>query len=296
MAAASMKRAGYERLIAARAIVTTPSSIGWRSTSSTFFRNSGSSSRNSTPPGARLPSPGPRGAGCPVREAGNPRGGGRPGPPGPGHAARFGRVLLRQDQRLDPRRARGEGHGERAAHRADRTFEPELAEHRDGAQTLFRDLLGGGQNTERDRQVECRAVLADVGRREVHRDALQGKGVAGVRERGVDSLTAFLHGTLRQSHGRECREAVRDVGLHVHEIGIDAEDRGGADAGEHEPYLRSRRAGGGRRSCAVRSGILRWGVQSGLTCRSVAPYATPCPQPASPLRVTAPPPATYLYA
>src|SRR2546427_13137155 len=128
------------------------------------------------------------------------------------------------------------------------------------------------------------------------RDALQGKGVAGVRERGVDSLTAFLHGTLRQSHGRECREAVRDVGLHVHEIGINAEDRGGADAGEHEPYLRSRRAGGGRRSCAVRRVILRWGVQSGLTCRSVAPCATPCPEPAAPLRLTARPPATYVYA
>src|SRR2546422_8028609 len=44
------------RSIAARAIVTTPSSIGWRSTSSTFLRNSGSSSRNSTPPCARLTS------------------------------------------------------------------------------------------------------------------------------------------------------------------------------------------------------------------------------------------------
>src|SRR5437016_4128721 len=44
--------------MAARAIVTTPSSIGWRSTSSTFLRNSGSSSRNSTPPCARLTSPG----------------------------------------------------------------------------------------------------------------------------------------------------------------------------------------------------------------------------------------------
>src|SRR5438445_3401471 len=44
--------------MAARAIVTTPSSIGWRSTSSSFLRNSGSSSRNSTPPCARLTSPG----------------------------------------------------------------------------------------------------------------------------------------------------------------------------------------------------------------------------------------------
>src|SRR5690242_12483671 len=53
-----MKRAGYDRLIDAREIVTQPSSIGWRSTSSTFLRNSGSSSRNSTPPCARLTSPG----------------------------------------------------------------------------------------------------------------------------------------------------------------------------------------------------------------------------------------------
>src|SRR2546425_11115281 len=53
-----MKRAGYVSVMAAREIVTWPSSIGWRSTSSTFLRNSGSSSRNSTPPCARLTSPG----------------------------------------------------------------------------------------------------------------------------------------------------------------------------------------------------------------------------------------------
>ena len=60
MAAASMKRAGKVRLMAARLSVTVPSSSGWRSTSSTLRRNSGSSSRKSTPPWARLTSPGPR--------------------------------------------------------------------------------------------------------------------------------------------------------------------------------------------------------------------------------------------
>jgi hypothetical protein len=53
-----MKRAGKLRLIAARAIVTMPSSSGCRSTSSTLRGNSGSSSRNSSPLCASETSPG----------------------------------------------------------------------------------------------------------------------------------------------------------------------------------------------------------------------------------------------
>ena len=53
-----MNRAGKLKLIAARAIVTVPSSSGCRNTSSTFRGNSGSSSRNSSPLWARLTSPG----------------------------------------------------------------------------------------------------------------------------------------------------------------------------------------------------------------------------------------------
>src|SRR5439155_15203942 len=65
------------------------------------------------------------------------------------------------------------------------------------------------------------------------RDALEGEGVAGVCERGVHALTALFHRALRQPYRGEGREAVRDVGLDVHEVGVDAEHRGGADAGEH---------------------------------------------------------------
>ena len=49
MAAASIKRAGKVSDMAALAMVTWPSSSGWRITSSTLRGNSGSSSRNSTP-------------------------------------------------------------------------------------------------------------------------------------------------------------------------------------------------------------------------------------------------------
>ena len=54
----SMKFAGYVTLPATRDTVTSPSSRGWRRTSSTSLRNSGSSSKNSTELCARLISPG----------------------------------------------------------------------------------------------------------------------------------------------------------------------------------------------------------------------------------------------
>ena len=58
MAPTSRNRAGSSDAHGARATRTTPSSSGWRSASSTDGGNSPSSSRNSTPPWARLISPG----------------------------------------------------------------------------------------------------------------------------------------------------------------------------------------------------------------------------------------------
>jgi hypothetical protein len=153
--------------------------------------------------------------------------------PEPGHDARLGEVLARENQRLDPRGARGEGHRERPAHRPDRALQPQLPEHRHRVQALLRDLLRGGEDAERDRQVERRAVLTNIGRCEVDGDALQREGVARIGQRRANALAALFHGALRQPHGRERRQAVRDVGLHVHEVGVDAEDGGGADAREH---------------------------------------------------------------
>ena len=54
----SMNFAGYVTRPAVRTMETVPSSSGWRKTSKASTRNSGSSSRNSTPLCARLNSPG----------------------------------------------------------------------------------------------------------------------------------------------------------------------------------------------------------------------------------------------
>ena len=58
MAQTSINWQGYDSVPATRAMVTRPSSRGWRSTSRVSCRNSGSSSRNSTPRWARDTSPG----------------------------------------------------------------------------------------------------------------------------------------------------------------------------------------------------------------------------------------------
>jgi len=60
-----------------------------------------------------------------------------------------------------------------------------------------------------------------IGGGEVHGNPLQGERVTGVGDRGEHPLAPFFHGALRQAHGRERGEAVRDVGLDVHQIGVD---------------------------------------------------------------------------
>ena len=67
MAPTSRKRAGKTATPAARAIRTTPSSTGWRSTSRARRPNSGISSRKRTPLWARLTSPGRGSAPPPTR-------------------------------------------------------------------------------------------------------------------------------------------------------------------------------------------------------------------------------------
>jgi len=93
-------------------------------------------------------------------------------------------------------------------------------------------LLAGGENAECDWQVEGGASLGDVGGRQVAGDSSERHGEARIRERGGHALAPLTHRALRQPYRRERGQAVADVDLHVHAVGVDAEDRGGSDASE----------------------------------------------------------------
>jgi hypothetical protein len=71
---------------------------------------------------------------------------------------------------------------------------------------------------------------------------------AGVKVYGMRRAPVPLAVTVARKHqlfavGRPRGNAVGDVGLDVHEVGVDPEHRGGADAGEHEQTVRARTRG-----------------------------------------------------
>jgi hypothetical protein len=53
-------------------------------------------------------------------------------------------------------------------------------------------LLGGGEDAERDWQIEPPRLLGQVGRRQVDGDALRGEFEAAVLDGGADAVLGFL--------------------------------------------------------------------------------------------------------
>ena len=90
---------------------------------------------------------------------------------------------------------------------------------------------------ERDRQVEARALLLDVGGGEVDRGAAHRRREAGVDERGHDAVLAFLHGGVGQADDDDLRIAVPGIDLDLNGIRIHPVDRPRPDLGEHPSPL-----------------------------------------------------------
>ena len=127
----------------------------------------------------------------------------------------------------------GKGHGEGAAHWPQVSFEPHLADDSLISQPLLGQLPARHENPERDRQIEGRAVLADVRGRQVYGDSPERKRKPRVGKRCTHPLAPFLYRALREADGGEGRKTIGDVDLDVHRVGVDPEDGGGANSGKH---------------------------------------------------------------
>ena len=110
-----------------------------------------------------------------------------------------------------------------------------------------------GEDAERDRKIEGRAGLADVGRREVDGDAMGRKLEAGIADCAAYAVAAFADAGVGQADHREHRHAERHVHLDVHGEGVDAEDRRRPKARQHA----------GNRSAA--NGVARSGTAFSMT-------------------------------
>ena len=96
---------------------------------------------------------------------------------------RLARVHARHDHPGESGVARGQHHRQDAAHGAHAAVEREFAERDELLQREPIDLFVDRDQRERDRQLERRAFLADVGRREVDEQSPRRKREAAVEDR-----------------------------------------------------------------------------------------------------------------
>ena len=95
------------------------------------------------------------------------------------------------------------------------------------------DLAGGGEDAERDRQVEAARFLRQVGRREADGDALVVRELEAARlQRRADALARFLDLGVGQADQREARQAVGEVHFDRHRRRVEAAQGAAADEGE----------------------------------------------------------------
>jgi hypothetical protein len=118
---------------------------------------------------------------------------------GPG---RLRPLRRRADQALAllRRMQRGEQHARRGR---DARVQPELADHDIVGQRLNIDDAHRAEQRERDRQVEMRAFLGEVGGRQVHRDPLGRHRQAHGRDRAAHPLAALAHRLVAQPYDIE---------------------------------------------------------------------------------------------
>jgi len=118
-------------------------------------------------------------------------------------------------------RAREQRARQRTADSLDPAIERKLALDQVIVHPLGAERNGaGGQDRERDRQVERRAFLAGVGRRKVDRYLAIGKLVAGIFDRRLNPFLRLAHSALCEADSRELRHSARDVNLDFDREGI----------------------------------------------------------------------------
>ena len=127
----------------------------------------------------------------------------------------------------EPMRAvppRAFGSDQRTGHRSQPAVERELADGGVPGEAADRDLAGSGDERQRDRQVEARPFLPQVGRREVHDDAVARPVELGRFDPAPHSLLGFLARPVGQADDRELRSAELDVRLDLDPPGLETDE------------------------------------------------------------------------
>lgn len=130
-------------------------------------------------------------------------------------------ILLGQDQGAS-RVAGGEGGREDAADGAQLPGEGKLAAEFIVTQGLAGQLIGGGEYTQGDGEIESTPLLRQIRGRQVDGDAPGGKFELAVDQGPPDPVLALPHRHLRKTDDGEAGKAVGEMDLHGHQGRLDS--------------------------------------------------------------------------
>ena len=150
----------------------------------------------------------------------------------------FAGVGRGEHQPPQPGAARGERDAQHPWDGAHGPIQRELANDDVPAQRVRGDLPGGGQDPQRDGQIEDRARLPRVGRGQVHGDPPHGHLEAGVPHRRAHPLPGFPHCGVRKPNDREGGEPGADVQFHPHHGRLQSHHRRALDLCQHSAVTR----------------------------------------------------------
>ena len=150
----------------------------------------------------------------------------------------FGGILCRHKQDLDACFFSSQGHRQHTVYRTQCTLQAHLTDEC-GAAFGTTNRAGSRHDAQQNRQVIVGASLLQVGRGKIDGDAAGGKAEAGILRRGTDTLTGFLHGSIRKAHNIKAGQAVGNIALGYHFTALNTGNTQGMYTADHifAPFL-----------------------------------------------------------
>ncbi len=149
-----------------------------------------------------------------------------------GHTG-LGAVVARDDRARDAASGRADEVSEQAAHGTNRAGERELADQDQALERAWRNFAERGERSDGNREIERGAAFSQVGRSEVHGDAVLGHEDAEMAEGGADANAALANGAVGEPHQFEPSRAACAGDLNAARIRVEANEGGRMSGGEH---------------------------------------------------------------
>jgi hypothetical protein len=109
-------------------------------------------------------------------------------------------------------------HRQDTADWAKSAIQTQLAEEDDLFERRGRQLAGTHKERDGNGQVKARTAFGQAGREQVDRDPAVRPRLAGVHDRGADSVAGLDKRRVGQSGNYEPRQSIREVSLDLHEV------------------------------------------------------------------------------